>query len=237
MRKLQLAVLLISVAALTYATMPFLAAWQLREAVRAGDLPTLRERVDWPSVRQSLKSSIGEVREALQELAEVAGEPPQGLWQRIKSAAFPYVADPLIERYVTPEGVARLYVWRQAWRRRVAGGKSSAGVGDESRSWLGANALSRGVTALGRIERVSFTTPMRVEIGWSDTLRPGRSWLATLRLGATGWRLTEVRILRQRPSTRARSARATPREWAKPHRLVPAVTAPASPGAADQRKG
>jgi hypothetical protein len=207
MRKLQLSALVVAVAALTYVLMPLAAAWHIREAVRAGDTRALQERVDWPSVRQSLKDSVAEAREALRELAEAAGEPPPGLWQRIKSAAFPYLADPLIERYVTAEGVVRLHAWREAWRRRLAGGGREGGTREAVAGRDSSTRLSRAWTALGRVERLAFVAPTRVEIQVSDTLRPGRSWRATLELGGAGWRLSGIRILRRSPApARARAA-------------------------------
>ena len=59
----------------TYAAMPFVAAWQIREAVRLGDHATLSRKVDWPAVRQLLKSSLEERRKAVGELSDFAGQP------------------------------------------------------------------------------------------------------------------------------------------------------------------
>lgn len=208
LRKLVLAALLLVLAIGTYATAPLVAAWQIREAVVAGDTARLRERVDWPAVRQSLKSSVGEVRQALAELTEAAGLPRPGLWQRLKAAALPFVADPLIDRYVTAEGAPQLYAWRQAWKQRVAAvreaARSSAGLVAASvtptpptapENWLQDTPLPRILAAGRRIERWAFVSPFRLEIELADRVVPSRSWRAEMQLQGFTWRLTAVKIV------------------------------------------
>ncbi len=211
-----------------YMSGPVLVAWHIREAVRTGDTATLRSKVDWPSVRQSLKSSLGETREALKELAEAAGLPPPTLWQRLKATALPYLADPLIDRYVTAEGAPKLYAWRQTWRRRVEAarnrsdrpgaaetgpevGRAAAGTGSDR---LGGSPLSNSTPAvtflerqralLGRVERWGFVSPGRFEIEVQDRTLATRRWFAALELRGLAWQLTEMRVLRTPSPSRGR---------------------------------
>jgi len=201
------AVLGLVIAAGGYAAMPFHAAWQIREAVRTGDTTTLRTRVDWQSVRQSLKSSLAETRLALGELAEVAGVEKPGVWQRVKSVVFPYLADPLIERYVTAEGAPRLYAWRQTWRQRVAGPlRRPEPATMLAGTWLADTAIDRHATFLHRLERARFVSPRRLEITFADRHRAGRLWHAALELRGLGWQLTEMRVVTAPTASRARVA-------------------------------
>lgn len=197
-RKLLLIGLLAATAVGAYVAAPLITAWQIREAVRLGDTARLRDKVDWPSVRQSLKSSLGEARQALGELSDAAGEPRPGLWQRIKAAALPYVTDPLIDRYVTAEGAPKLYKWRQALRQRLQQASAAAApraLASTSSGWLDGTSLGRSLALARRIERWSFVSPMRLEIELADRQVAGRRWFAALEMRALSWRLTEMSVV------------------------------------------
>jgi len=208
LRKLVLAALLLVLAVGTYAAAPLVAAWQIREAVVAGDAARLRERVDWGAVRKSLKSSVGEARQAIAELTEAAGLPRPGLWQRFKAAALPYLADPLIDRYVTAEGAPQLYAWRQVWKERKAAMRQAvsgpadhvaASVSPEPRhaleTWLEGTPVPRILAAGRRVERWAFVSPFRLQIELADRVVPGRSWHAEMQLQGFTWRLTGLKIV------------------------------------------
>lgn len=197
-RKLLLIGLLAATAVGAYVAAPLITAWQIREAVRLGDTARLRDKVDWPSVRQSLKSSLGEARQALGELSDAAGEPRPGLWQRIKAAALPYVTDPLIDRYVTAESAPKLYKWRQALRQRLQQASAAAApraLASTSSGWLDGTSLGRSLALARRIERWSFVSPMRLEIELADRQVAGRRWFAALEMRALSWRLTEMSVV------------------------------------------
>ena len=193
---LMIAVVTCFAAAGTYAAMPFVTAWQVREAVRLGDQATLARKVDWPSVRQSLKSSLDETRKAVAELADTAGQAKPKLWQRLKVAALPFVADPLIDRYVTAEGATRLYAWRQSWRQRVRpvlGGKEPATL--FTGSWLEGTSIERGMALVRRVDRARFASLDRLEIELADRAVEGRRWFAALERRGLDWQLTEMRAV------------------------------------------
>ena len=180
----------------TYAAMPFVSAWQIREAVRLGDQATLARKVDWPSVRQSLKSSLDETRRAVAELSDTAGQPRPNLWQRLKVAALPYLADPLIDRYVTPEGATRLYAWRQTWRQRVQpvlGAKPPETL--FTGTWLAGSSLDRGLALARRVDRARFASLDRLEIELADRTVEGRRWFAALERRGLDWQLTEMKAM------------------------------------------
>jgi hypothetical protein len=183
-----------------FAGSALLTAWQIRNAVRTGDVATLEAKVDWASVRQSLKSSVGETRRAIREIADSAGQPKPGIWERLKAAALPFLSDPLIDRYVTPEGVAKLYQWRRAWQDRQSGAivsspASGAGV---SATRPGAAGPDRG-SLWRRVVRLALVSPVRFEIELADTLQHHRRWFAALEFRSFGWVLTEMKIVEAFP--------------------------------------
>lgn len=199
----------IVVAAGIYAAMPFVTAWQIREAVRGGDTATLARKVDWPSVRNSLKSSIGETRQALGELVDMAGQPRPGLWQRLKVAALPYLTDPLIDRYVSAEGAPRLYEWRQTWRARV---RPTLGRDEPptllANTWIGGTALDRGLSLARRVDRAHFVSPNRLEIELADRNVETRRWFAAVERRGFDWQLTEMKVVAvSQPAPRPTSPR------------------------------
>ncbi len=196
-RRIALLLSLLTIVAGAYAATPFYAIWQIREAVIAGNVSTLESKVDWASVRQALKaSSGGETRTAVLEYSEAAGVPKPGLWQRIKSAALPFVADPLIDRYVTAEGAPQIYGWRQTWRQKVRpnlGLVEPKSVLAETR--FADTGIDRGLSLVRRIERAAFVSPTLIEIEMRDRYRPERRWKSVLELQGWSWRLTQVHVL------------------------------------------
>ena len=197
MVKRTLAILALSVvAALSYVAAPVITAWQIREAVRLGDSARLRDKVDWPSVRQSLKSSLAETRRALRELSDGGGQPRPSLWQRVKAAALPYVTDPLIDRYVTAEGVPKLYKWRQSLGQGMQQASSAVprAMASTSVGRLEENSLGRALAVARRIECWSFVSPTRLEIVLADRRQERRRWFAALEMRSFSWRLTEMKV-------------------------------------------
>ena len=204
MRRVLLAITVIVMLGAAWAGSAFRAAFEIREALRLGDTATLARRVDWPSVRQSLKRSAGEARSLLAELSQGVTETPArpGLWQRIKAAAAPFLADPLIDRYVTAEGAPQLWKLRQAWRERI---RPTIGLAEPqtllSGTWLADSSLDRGLSIARRIERIAFASPTRMELELRDRLVEHRHWRAVLDLNLQqqSWVLTEVHVFNAKP--------------------------------------
>lgn len=205
MRKALLLVACFLVLGGVYAGSAFYAAWEIREAMRTGDTDALARRVDWPSVRQSLKGSAVEARSMISELSASAGEPlpPSGIWQRIKSAVSPFVTDPLIDRYVTAEGAPRLWTMRQTWHQRVRPALLSEPTTPLSGTSLSGTSIDHALAVVVRLERVAFDSPTRMVLEIRDRFVQSRSWKAVLDLKGQNWVLTEVHILRK-PTTAAR---------------------------------
>ena len=199
MRRLIALVVVILLGAGTYAGSALVTAWQIRDAIRTGDTRVLEARVDWASVRTTLKQTAVETRQIMSEMSESAGvaRARPGLWQRIKTAVAPVFADPLIDRYVTAEGAPQIWKWRQTWRQRI---RPSIGLSEPStplaRTWLAGSALDQGLTVLRNVERAAFSSPMRMEFDIRDRYVEARLWRAVLEMRAWSWTLTEVHLMR-----------------------------------------
>ncbi len=210
MRRLIAPVLIVAIlCAGTYAGSAFVAAWDIREALVSGNTQVLERRVDWASVRTSLKQTAVEARQLMTEMSMTAGVTfaKPGLWQRLKSAAAPYFADPLIDRYVTADGAPQIWAWRQTWRKTI---RPKVGL-DEPRTplaatWLAGTRLDHGLAIAGRVDRAAFTSPGRMQLEVRDKYVEGRRWRATLELRNWSWVLSEVHLLRAVPVITSASA-------------------------------
>ncbi len=185
-----------------YAGSAFVVAWDIREALRTADTGVLQRRVDWASVRQSLKATATETRQLMLEMSATAGvvQARPGLWQRIKSAAAPLFADPLIDRYVTAEGAPQIWSWRQTWRKSI---RPNIGLSEPktplAATWLSGTSLDHGLAIAGRIDRAAFSSPSRMEFEVRDKYVAGRRWRATFEFRNWNWVLSEVHLLRAVP--------------------------------------
>jgi hypothetical protein len=114
MRRLLKILILAVPLVLAYLAWPVIAALQIREAIVAGDTPTLARKIDWEALRASLKASISP--ETAARLAADPEAPSPSLWQRIKAAVAPSMADSIVDRYVTPENLPILLGYRRLYR-------------------------------------------------------------------------------------------------------------------------
>src|SRR5262245_45670935 len=100
--------------AAAYIAWPLHTALKIREAMRSGDAATLAAKVEWDSVRASLKASMS--AEALAVLESEPDAPKPSLWQRVKASVAPHLASSIIDRYVTPEYLPVFLGYRRIWR-------------------------------------------------------------------------------------------------------------------------
>jgi hypothetical protein len=85
---------------------PYYAVYDLVVAVREGDISTLEDRVEWDSVRQSLRADIKANVLAAAKLNTNA--PSAGLGAGRALMLAPAIIDGMIDSYVTPQGVAAI---------------------------------------------------------------------------------------------------------------------------------
>jgi hypothetical protein len=88
-----------------YGASPYVSFWRFTVALRSGDSAALNARVDFPAVRESLKSQL-----AAYFTPEKTGENriKNKRLARLVTALRPTLIDTLVDVYVTPDGLAAL---------------------------------------------------------------------------------------------------------------------------------
>ena len=193
MRRLLKWAALLLVLLVAYAAWPVHTALQIREAVIAGDTATLNRKVEWADVRRSLKDSLSP--ETIARLAADPDAPKPTLWQRVKAAVAPSMADSVIERYVTPENLPVLLGYRQVYRGAV---RPALGLKEPptalAGTWLGGTSFDQFASFWTRIRRAVFVSPTRLVLEVEDKHRPGRAFIGTLELKGYEWKLTSLNV-------------------------------------------
>jgi hypothetical protein len=184
MLKVFLRALVLIVPAALYIASPFWAAWRLREAVRTGDVATIEQKVEWESVRASLKSSLARHAQLLPEATAAGEQVSPTLWQRIKSAFGATMLDRFVDNYVTPGALPRLYQFRKSWNEQVKGDPEAE-----------LNWRERFKRFYARVVRAEFQTLTRVEIEIIDKHAPDRHYVSNLELIGLEWKLTRLSVV------------------------------------------
>jgi len=121
--------------------------------------------------------------------------PPPTLWQRIKAAVAPTMADSVIERYVTPEHLPVLLGYRRIYRGTV---RPALGLKEPpsalAGTWLDGTGFDRFASFWVRVRRAVFMSPMRFILEVEDKYRPGRQFVGTLELKGYDWKLTGLSV-------------------------------------------
>lgn len=171
-----------------YVVSPIWAAWSLREAVRRGDVTTIEYRVEWDSVRQSLKSSLAQHAQLLPQAEAAGAEIRPTLWQRVKSAFGATMLDRFVESYVTPEGLPRLFGYQQMLRD--ASLTTTPAEDMDKLPWT-----DRFAAFYERVKRAEFQSLTRVEFEITDRHTPERRYIAAMELVSLRWKLTSLQIV------------------------------------------
>ena len=176
-----------------YAAWPLFAALQIREALVAGDTATLARKIEWETVRASLKASISP--ETAARLEADPNTPPPSLWQRIKASVAPRMASTAIDRYVTPENLPVFLGYRRLWR-----GTIQPALGYEEPptvlrgTFLELSAIDRFASFWKRLRRGVIHSPAKIVLEVEDKHVPGRTYIGTLELKSWEWKLTHLSI-------------------------------------------
>jgi hypothetical protein len=193
MRTLKLLPLLFLLA-LAYLAWPLLTAWQIREAMIAGDTPTLQRKIEWASVRTSLKQSLS--AEAQARLESDPNTPAPSLWQRIKATIAPTLAESAVDRYVTPENLPAFFGYRETYRNTI---RPALGMKEPPTVLAGTpfagTPIDRLASFYARVRRAVFYSLTRFEVEVVDRYQPERRYVSTFELRGLEWKLTALAIL------------------------------------------
>lgn len=184
-RRLLMTCLLLLILAAGFIASPFVSMWNLRDAIMRNDTAAIDTRVEWASVRSSLRASLADQANLL-PLATAAGESvPPSLWQRVKGAFGATMLDRFIETYVTAEGLPKLFDYRTMWREAA---------GNEISEPEAAGRIDRIKQFWSRIKRAEFRSVTRIELEIADRKVTSRHYVSMMELDGFGWKLTSLRI-------------------------------------------
>ncbi len=184
MKKLLLALVALALAATAYVAAPFVTAWSIREAVRTGNSAYLEAKIEWDTVRESLRRSLTVAALGSPETGAPSQEKP-GLWQRIKARVGRSAVNNLVESYVTPEGLPQLFTYRKLYRDHVSGEADPA----KTLPWH-----KRFAAFWSRIKRAEFLTPTEFKIEMADRYDASRHYVGLLKLRGLEWKLAELEV-------------------------------------------
>lgn len=173
--------------AIAYIATPFVTVWSIREAMQNGDSDYLEHKIEWDSVRITLRESLTQVALGQPADASVATAetlPKPGLWQRLKDGLRKSAVNNIVDSYVTPEGLPQLFSYRKTYRD-VSGETAAL----EAMPWH-----ERVASFWSRIKRAEFKSPSAFEIEMADRNDPTRHYVGLLELRGFEWKLTELRL-------------------------------------------
>lgn len=129
MRRTSVILLVLAVLSAAYSVWPFIALFKLVEAVRERNLAGVTARVDVAALSRSLSQQV------MQGYAHAAGAPSSPLAQQLVISLGAGLADPLVQKMVTPEAVADLV--QVGWPVAVLGHKPAdlPGIGYAGDAW------------------------------------------------------------------------------------------------------
>jgi len=183
-RLVPLAAVLFASAAV-YALSPLASAWFIREAIRTGDAAYLEQKIEWSSVKATLRESLAKYAFKPPEPATEGTAPKRGLWQRMKTYLGRRVVDGMVESYATPTGLPQLFNYGRTYRSVVDGEANEAAT-------LGLPERIRRFWS--RVQRAEFRTPTEFEIEIADKHDPRRHYTGLLRLAGFTWKLVALYV-------------------------------------------
>ena len=178
-----------------YVAAPFLTAWTIREAIKGNDSTYLEGKIEWTSVRTTLKESLGKFAfNVAGEMSEAPAKP--GLWQRIKSYVGRGAVEKFVDTTVTPTGMAGLFKMRKVYNETLTSevGQATPPVWERMRRvW-------------SRVIRAEFARLDRFELDMIDKAAPERTINCVLELRGFEWKMTELRVKPTAPAKAAQLA-------------------------------
>jgi hypothetical protein len=189
-----------------YVIWPYYTLLELYRAAQSGNAATINRVVDWEQVRMSVKAQIQERLEKSQNTAaqrEFAQKNPR--WANYGNAIAQKVTNSLIDRILTPEGIARLIQGSReqasAAARQASARSPSAGTAGEAGPKPGSIGGLQQSSLWQRVHFAFFVSPIHFRLDLRDPDRHGAaesSVQPTLTVmmifKGTGWQVYDVRL-------------------------------------------
>ena len=145
-----------------YVAWPAWSIYQIYDALEKNDATTLERKIDFPSVRESLKPAIRAVIDRrLDRTGDAAGQPRDG---RLRQQIGPLM-ETILNKIVTPQGIASLYAWRGDISQVLEDVKEIRVIGAATDEAGTAGSVKPAALGLSNIKRFAFTSPTSFEIG------------------------------------------------------------------------
>ena len=146
-----------------YVAWPAWSIYQIYDALEKNDATTLERKIDFPSVRESLKPAIRAVidRRLDRTTGDAAGQPPDG---RLRQQIGPLM-ETILNKIVTPQGIASLYAWRGDISQVLKDVKEFREIGTATDEAGIPESAKPPALRLSNIKRFAFTSPTSFEIG------------------------------------------------------------------------
>ena len=179
--------------AAAYVSVPFWTAWTIREAIKGNDSASLTNKIEWTSVRSTLKESLGKfVFTASGDMKEAPEK--SSIWQKIKTYVGQGALDRFVETTITPTGMNGLFSVRKAYQ-------VTTGTNDPAQRPPVWERIRR---VWSHVTRAEFARLDRFEMDMTDKTSPGRTINCVLELRGLEWKMTELRV---KPTLAKRLAR------------------------------
>lgn len=165
-----------------YIAAPFWTAWTIREAIKSSDAAYLEHKIEWTTVRETLKESLTQM--AMSSATGTAEAPDHpSIWLRMKTYLSKGAVDKFVEATVTPTGMAGLFSMRKTSQANVSGE-----VKQRHPVW------ERVQSVWSRVTRAEFKSLSRFEMDMIDKQAPERTIKCVLELRGLEWKMTQLRI-------------------------------------------
>lgn len=148
-----------------YIAWPAWSGYRIYDALEKNDIATLERKIDFPSVRESLKPAIRiDVDRTLDRTpAEVAGQQRDG---RLRQEIGPRLVEAALNKIVTAQSIASLYTWRGDISRILKDVKEIREIQiPAGRANITGTSAKPSALGLSNIKRFAFTGPTSFEIG------------------------------------------------------------------------
>jgi hypothetical protein len=204
MKKLSLVILVVVLGMGYYIAWPALSAYELQNAIKTRDLVTLARKIDFPSVRASLRTFAAE------KLAELRDRPNSSLagaadGERTRKDVGTRVVDQMLEDAATPDGLLRISREDGPLRASIdrllrdhmnRGGDSAAQVKKQPTGAHGGGEMPERTQryGFGNIKSIRPASPIRYEIGiakYQAATRP--DIIVDFGFTGTDWKITGAR--------------------------------------------
>ena len=156
--------LLLGLLVVFYVGWPAWSCYRIYEALEKNDATTLERKVDFPSVRDSLKPAIrAQVDKTLDRtMGDAAGQLRDG---RLRQQIGPQLMESVLNKIVTPQSIASLYAWRGDISQVLKDVKEIREIGTATDGEGISVTAKPSALRLSNIKRFAFTSPTSFEIG------------------------------------------------------------------------